>query len=497
MKKITILAASALLMIPLFSETMEQIRKLKNKSQLMVPLFSQTTGQVRKLRNKLHKGELRRNKNRVKEENEVQIQQEGNSVVCIEASWNGCPTEIKMYVLSFVLNFNIVMNAIAIEDRDTILGCMRQWIKLLSVDKEMNLLSTDKQIFNLEEINGSMLEHFPGCLLELVRRVVKLKGHYLFRLPTFIVLPKEKSAIFDLLGTASSHGHTEFCQKLIDAGIFKDAGNENQELIHAIYLRDKHVVKKLIDAERGHASLHNGKNQLMMALGIGDIAITKLLLNQRPNDLNAKDENGRTVLMYAVQKGSRGFVELFLKKGAGIDQKDNDGTTALILAALNGNEKVVELLLKKGAIVDQADDDGRTAVMIAVQKELVVELLLKKGAVIEQVDYEGKTALMVAAKKGWVEVVQLLLKKGAAIDKRDDDGRTALMLAVRKGYIQVVELLLKKGANIILRSHNDETALSLALEGGYPDIAQLLQSCLLQSCIDSLNSQEIYKNYIL
>ena len=80
------------------------------------------------------------------------------------------------------------------------------------------------------------------------------------------------------------------------------------------------------------------------------------------------------------------------------DGKDNEGKTPLMLAAQRGHLEVVKLLLQ----TEKVDLDGK--------------------------DSEGKTPLIWACEKGKLEVVELLLKTGKVDpDRKDYGGRTPLM----------------------------------------------------------------------
>jgi ankyrin repeat protein len=63
-------------------------------------------------------------------------------------------------------------------------------------------------------------------------------------------------------------------------------------------------------------------------------------------DLNTKDDDGWTALMYAddVQR-----TELLLKTGADMTVKSKDGKTALTLAIENQQEEIAKLLKSRGA----------------------------------------------------------------------------------------------------------------------------------------------------
>jgi ankyrin repeat protein len=61
-------------------------------------------------------------------------------------------------------------------------------------------------------------------------------------------------------------------------------------------------------------------------------------------NVDAKDENGVTALMWAAGNGNTELMKLLLDKGANINAKDKDGHTALDRAKANGQTKAAKLL---------------------------------------------------------------------------------------------------------------------------------------------------------
>ena len=87
-------------------------------------------------------------------------------------------------------------------------------------------------------------------------------------------------------------------------------------------------------------------------------------------------------LWEASAKGHTDTVKALLEQGADVNAKDNDGFTALMFAARDGQTDTVPALLAKGADVNAKDNDGRTALMRAKKKghKEIVQLLKKAGA---------------------------------------------------------------------------------------------------------------------
>ena len=109
-------------------------------------------------------------------------------------------------------------------------------------------------------------------------------------------------------------------------------------------------------------------------------------------------------IQFANAEGHANRVEAWLNGGGDVDARDEDGSTLLMIAAFHRREPNVEMLLRRGAAVN----------------------LQTPGA--------GLTALMAATLKGDTAIVRRLLEAGAATGLRSGHGETALQIAKRKGF---------------------------------------------------------------
>jgi hypothetical protein len=80
-------------------------------------------------------------------------------------------------------------------------------------------------------------------------------------------------------------------------------------------------------------------------------------------DINARDVDGMTALMYAAQYNSNSeVISVLLKAGADVKTKAEHSETVLMAAAMNNeNPEVVMMLLKAGADAKAKDNNGFTA----------------------------------------------------------------------------------------------------------------------------------------
>jgi ankyrin repeat protein len=112
----------------------------------------------------------------------------------------------------------------------------------------------------------------------------------------------------------------------------------------------------------------DGRTPLMLAIQDGDLPTVQALLSHGAN-VNATDNDGWTPLMSAAEYGHLPIIQVLLSApGIDIDAKQSDGTTALIFAAFRGKDDVAKALIHKGANVNATDNDGWTPLMSAAQK---------------------------------------------------------------------------------------------------------------------------------
>ena len=120
-------------------------------------------------------------------------------------------------------------------------------------------------------------------------------------------------------------------------------------------------------------------------------------------------------LISAVRLGNVTEVRSLLTKGVDVNAKDSQGATALLYAAaLEGGAGLVQLLLAAGA-----DPNTRTPAGRSIQFDRVV------GGAVFSFAEGGTTPLMLAASHGDIDAVRALIQRGAEVSATDDQGNTA------------------------------------------------------------------------
>ena len=78
-------------------------------------------------------------------------------------------------------------------------------------------------------------------------------------------------------------------------------------------------------------------------------------------NLNVRNNNGDTPLIFAAQKNTAEAVEILINAGANVNVQDNSGNTALIYAASYNSGDVIDVLLENGADKNIINNSGHRA----------------------------------------------------------------------------------------------------------------------------------------
>ena len=228
-----------------------------------------------------------------------------------------------------------------------------------------------------------------------------------------------------------------------------------------------------------------GKTLLMLAVWDSHNPEVIPALVKAAVDVNAKDEDGQTALMFAAGVPHPEMVTALVNVGADVNAKEKYGNTALMFAAREkSNAKTITALTKAGADVNAADKDGMTALMFAAAQGSpdlkMVTALVNAGADVNAREKYGNTALILAARANSnPNVMTALTKAGADVNAMDSpNGWTALMTAIRERRNpnpKVIRNLVKAGADVNGRTKfGGSTPLILAAEGFAPKVITLL-----------------------
>ena len=213
-------------------------------------------------------------------------------------------------------------------------------------------------------------------------------------------------------------------------------GNDNTELMKTI----KQELKNKEDYKPELTVLEKYKLgiELLLSLSVREFEKAKELIKMGAN-VNAKDEEGNTSIMFAAQNAPIEILKFLIENDAKINIRNHEGKTPLILAATFNKKEILEFLINNGAQVDETDYAGETPLMYAVSFNCpidVIETLIKKGAHVNDMYSSGLTILMRAAKYGKnPKIITVLINNGADYKIKSKEGKTALDYANSNKYL--------------------------------------------------------------
>ncbi len=189
----------------------------------------------------------------------------------------------------------------------------------------------------------------------------------------------------------------------------------------------------------------------------GEQEKVKALIEEHPEFLNLKDQQGRTPLIcavltlpygYTINQGNRDVVKYLIEKGAGLPDKDA-ANEILHPAAYCGFKELVAALVARGENIRTFNKNGGTLLHSAAAGGLenLVEQLIKRGLKLNQKNRYGLAPIHLTAISGFQEIIDILIQAGADINIKSFEGKSPLHYALEHGHQKVASLLVTRGAN--------------------------------------------------
>jgi ankyrin repeat protein len=208
-------------------------------------------------------------------------------------------------------------------------------------------------------------------------------------------------------------------------------------------------------------------------------------LLRQSDDIEQRDQKGRTALFRAARIGKADIVRLLLDHGADPNAEDSTGEAPLQAASRYGYVECVEMLIAAGARLDhcpppQTSGYSETALCSTVRKHPeIAKILLSHGANPNSASPARRLPLIFAASdEDKLDILITLLDAGARINEQDTQGRSALHAAIDAGSIPLIKMLLQQGADLEVESLQGGTALCAAILNYEANRASLVQALL-------------------
>ncbi|KAF3175046.1 hypothetical protein TWF788_008518 [Orbilia oligospora] len=243
------------------------------------------------------------------------------------------------------------------------------------------------------------------------------------------------------------------------------------------YERPRYVrYQKRADIEQTQA--------LHVAAYLGLARAAELLLARSGVDLEAKENEGKTPLSLAAERGQDDVVKVLIKDGANLEARDNSLRTPLYRAVMKNRKETTKLLVGYGADLATRCSWYSTPLEAAVDNGCrgLVRFLVDR---MEKMEIERVTrdVALASALYGYEDVLKSMLERGVDLRTVDGDnrrGQNLLWNALHGRHEGIVKLLVDTGVDPNQEGTSegwpDEKSrpLIFAIENGLESVVQLL-----------------------
>jgi ankyrin repeat protein len=159
---------------------------------------------------------------------------------------------------------------------------------------------------------------------------------------------------------AVKHGNQQMVQYLLSKNANPNNVSSDTGPLHEAVRKHNLPLAELLLDKKANINLpaEGGKTALHYAILEKHFDMIDFLL-KKGADMKAKNLGGASPLHFVVMDGDRALVEKFLS--CGINDQNNNGKTPLHIAAEKGNIDAIKVLLNHNAVTNSKDALGRTA----------------------------------------------------------------------------------------------------------------------------------------
>lgn len=171
------------------------------------------------------------------------------------------------------------------------------------------------------------------------------------------------------------------------------------------------------------------------------------------------DENGKTVLYKEVERENFDTIDFLIASGADINAQDNEGRTVLFDAVLKGsrNMPMIDHLIAKGANIDHRDYNEKTIVDDLCEAVLITRNHKKPSS---------RRFFEINELEDYIPLLKKILLFKPRINDPRSDGKTIIFDAIVENNIELVKALVNGGADLNVIDKNNNTPLSYMIDSG-------------------------------
>ncbi|KAI8796893.1 ankyrin-3 [Biomphalaria glabrata] len=358
---------------------------------------------------------------------------------------------------------------------------------------------------------GELFSIFESCRVKLVNPLflaIKQNSVALIRSVLYTLGKEEVNTLDDsgfsplMVSLKGKNVNMEIISMLLKAGADVNAGSPVDNLT-PLFLACKagclQAVKLLVKEGADVNSQTTSKLTPLMWASQYPTGITEFLIDNKAN-VNFKNNNGETALMFSLRQWNKTCFELLIKNGAEINDAAFSLTVNMkwykmldkgnlvvsknvlnktFLSACKENDlKLAEFLLENGAEVNHIGNNKAIPLALALGNVKLVNLLISYGADVNLKTKSGSCPLIKAVKLDDCQALEILIKEGADLNAVNSKGYTALMVAAQKEKLHVMNILLENGAdvNYMSTTNGHLSALNVALSNDKTESVSLLLS---------------------
>ncbi len=173
---------------------------------------------------------------------------------------------------------------------------------------------------------------------------------------------------------------------------------DNKYFLLLCYISNEEEVKRFIEKNKinpGDVKDKFNRNGLIISAASNNMDLFKMLVEDYKFDINHRNNNGCTALIYSSEKGHIEIVRLLLNRGANVNDKEKNDWAALMFASQEGHVEVAKLI-NKGGNIDNKENNGCAALIFTALNchKYIVKLLIKRGTNIYEKDKSNKTTII-------------------------------------------------------------------------------------------------------
>ncbi|ORX49634.1 ankyrin [Piromyces finnis] len=277
------------------------------------------------------------------------------------------------------------------------------------------------------------------------------------------------------------------------------------------------VVKELLEKDPANIESINKNIEIFKILvKKNSIEMIKCLVEHHLN-VNAKDSQGFTPLIYAIMEENEMIIKYLITNGSNLtsinhinieselfksilkmdksenlqsfhllniiyhnsikgNQNDNNYDPIICFSIIHGKESLVQYLIDQGADVNSYSRSYKCPLILAIQtaKENIVKCLIRNGAKLN--NYKENPPLVEAIKTNNENIIKYLIECGIDINERSHNvgSDTSLTVAIKNNNENLVKYLIEYGVEMNTEINQGESALIYAVRNQNMNIIQYL-----------------------